>query len=185
MNELICRLATKPDIEKILELQEKYLFANLSEQERLNGFVTTPFSNRQIATLVNEKGAFVAFDADKLVAYTFAASWDFFGQWPIFPYMVSRFPNLDLEGLPITAINSFQYGPICVDMDYRGSGIFEQLFTLMRETMQRRYPIGVTFINQVNERSYQAHTRKLRMDVIDKFSFNDRNYYGLAFFTKA
>jgi hypothetical protein len=145
--------------------------------------VTTPFTKQQIAHLVVENGAFIALNNQKLVAYTFAAGWDFFAQWPIFPYMVSRMPQLDLEGLPINATNSFQYGPICVDMDYRGSGIFVRLFGLMRETMQRRFPIGVTFINQVNERSYQAHTRKLRMQVIDKFSFNDRNYYGLAFFT--
>jgi hypothetical protein len=179
----ILRLANNADIVNILTLQEKYLFSNLSEQERLEGFVTTPFTAEQIATLIVENGAFVAYDNDNLVAYTFAAGWDFFAQWPIFPYMVSRLPMLDLEGIAINALNSYQYGPICVDKSHRGLGVFEQIFALMRKTMQRRYPIGVTFINQVNEPSYRAHTKKLKMKVIDKFHFNERNYFGLAFFS--
>jgi hypothetical protein len=183
MNIAYCRLATNADIEKILLLQEKYLFANLSEAERLNGFVTTPFTSDQIATLIEQNGAFVAINDDKVVAYTFAAGWDFFAQWPIFPYMVSRLPSLNLDEKEITAENSFQYGPICVDKSQRGTGLFEQIFALMRETMQHRFQIGVTFINQVNEPSYYAHTKKLKMQVIDRFSFNERNYYGLAFFT--
>jgi hypothetical protein len=183
MSQTICRLAIYADIENILTLQEKYLFANLNEQQRLEGFVTTPFTEHQIATLIVENGAFVAYDQENLVAYTFAAGWEFFAQWPIFPYMVSRLPLLDLESMPITSENSYQYGPICVDKSHRGLGVFEQIFALMQKTMQRRYPIGVTFINQVNEPSYRAHTKKLKMKVIDKFHFNERNYYGLAFFS--
>jgi hypothetical protein len=53
----------------------------------------------------------------------------------------------------------------------------------MKNTMQPFYPIGVTFINKINERSYKAHTTKLNMVVIDEFSFNSNNYYGLAFET--
>jgi hypothetical protein len=49
--------------------------------------------------------------------------------------------------------------------------------------MKSRFPVGTTFINTVNERSFQAHTRKAKIDVIDRFDFNGNHYYGLAFLT--
>ena len=50
--------------------------------------------------------------------------------------------------------------------------------------MSEKFEIGTTFINKINERSYQAHTRKAGIDVIDEFDFNGNNYYGLAFLTR-
>ncbi len=53
----------------------------------------------------------------------------------------------------------------------------------MRITLSSGYPVGITFINKVNERSYKAHSRKLGMIVIDEFEFSGQEYYGLAFDT--
>jgi hypothetical protein len=80
--------------------------------------------------------------------------------------------------------NSFEYGPVCIDISLRGTDAFPKLFGKMREKMSEKYLLGTTFINKVNERSYQAHTRKVFMDVIDEFEFNNNNFYGLAFLTK-
>jgi hypothetical protein len=98
--------------------------------------------------------------------------------------MTSRFPQLQFHGTQIADRNTFQYGPVCIDQTLRGSGIFPQLFETMRSSFASRYPIGVTFINQVNVRSVVAHTRKLDLEIIDEFEFNGNFYYGLAFWTK-
>ncbi len=177
------RVAIAADVEGILQLQALNLYSNLSEADRAAGFVTTPFTVAQIEQLLAQTGAFVAEDDGKILGYAFAGSWDFFSQWPIFPYMVSRFPLLDFQDTPITETNSFQYGPVCIDRSIRGSGIFPQLFATMRSGMADRYPIGVTFINKINPRSVAAHTRKLDLTIVDEFEFNHNSYYGLAFGT--
>jgi hypothetical protein len=41
---MITRVAIESDIDGILELQSRNLYTNLSEAERTEGFVTTPFS---------------------------------------------------------------------------------------------------------------------------------------------
>ncbi len=79
--------------------------------------------------------------------------------------------------------NSFQYGPICIDSRLRGTEAFPILFHEMRKEMSKRFRIGTTFINKQNERSYQAHIRKVKIDVINEFTFNNNHYYGLAFET--
>jgi hypothetical protein len=181
---MVTRVAMVADIPGILQLQALNLYSNLSEADRAAGFVTTPFTVAQIEQLLAQTGAFVAEDDGQIVGYAFAGSWDFFSQWPIFPYMVSRFPRFDFQDKAITDTNSFQYGPVCIDRSRRGSGVFPQLFATMRSGMNDRYPIGVTFINKVNLRSVAAHTRKLDLTIVDEFEFNGNFYYGLAFLTE-
>ena len=172
------------DIDGILALQNRYLYSNLSKRERLNGFITIPFKPSHFETLVWDDGVYVAIINDEIAGYALAGCWQFFFQWPIFPYMVARLPTLNFYGRFITPENSFQYGPVCLDEKYRGSGLFSRLFEQMRLGLSNRYPIGVTFVNRLNQRSYIAHTRKLGMQVIDNFEFEGRPYYGLAFDTK-
>jgi len=175
------RLATHKDIPGILSLQDKYLFRNLSKDERKAGFVTTPFTTAQIEEILKQDGLFIALNNDIIIAYVFAGSWKYFEQWEIFNFMVSRFPQLSFRGKEITTDNSFQYGPICIDQEYRGQGIINQIFETMRLVFKEKYPISFTFINKVNTISEKAHTKKLGWEIIDEFQFNNNTYIGLAF----
>jgi hypothetical protein len=181
---MITRIAIESDIDAILALQARNLYTNLSAAERAEGFVTTPFTVEQIKTLLLQSGAFVAEQEGTVVGYALAGSWDFFSQWAIFPYMVSRFPQLKFQGTQITATNTFQYGPVCIEQALRGSGVFLQLFETLRSSLSARFPIGVTFINKANPRSLAAHTQKLNLEILDEFEFNGNFYYGLGFSTK-
>ena len=175
------KIADTADVEGVLALQQLYLYDSLAESERKNGFVTTPFTREQVETVVSDQGLFIAVDKDKVVAYIFAGSWDYYSQWPIFPYMTSLFPGLTFKGGPVSVDNSFQYGPICIDAAYRGSGLLLSLFEFMRQHMAKRYPFTATFINKINERSLIAHVDKLGWEVIGDFHYNDKNYWILAY----
>jgi hypothetical protein len=181
---MITRAATELDINGILKLQASNLLANLTEAELTDGFVTTPFTTEQIQLLLAQTGVFVVEEQGVVVGYALAGTWDFFSQWAMFPFMVSRFPQLSFQDTQITVDNSFQYGPVCIDRSLRGSGAFPQLFETMRSSFSSRYPIGVTFINKINLRSLAAHTRKLNLQIIDEFEFNGNAYFSLAFSTK-
>lgn len=169
------------DIEGILALQELYLVSNLSEEEKASGFVTTAFSIAQLTEIINQEGLFVAKDNDKIIAYIFAGSWDFFSQWPIFNYMTAMFPDLRFLDFEITTTNSFQYGPICIDKKYRGKGLINVFFDFMRIHMLKKYPLSLTFINKTNIPSQKAHTEKLHWTIIADFQFNNNNYFVLAY----
>lgn len=180
---MIYRLGTTADIDQVLLLQQKYLLINLPETNRSEGFVTTPFSVEQIKEIIDFGGFFVAESDKKIVAYVVVCSWDFFTRFPIFAYMASRFPHLSFEGSQIDTSTTFEYGPICIDSDYRNQGVFQNLFETMRLGMKDRFKAGVTFINKLNKRSFAAHTKKLNLKVIDEFSFNQHEFYTLGFWT--
>ena len=175
-------MCIRDSIPGVLSLQERNLYANLTIQEREKGFVTTPFTVPQLEAIIQLNGLFVATNKQgKIIAYVFAGDWDYFSQWDIFKLMITRFPQLSFKGQDITTQNSFQYGPICIDIAYRGQGVLQAIFEEMRIVFVHRYPISITFINQVNDVSTIAHTKKLGWKIIDHFEFNKNQYLGLAF----
>lgn len=178
------RVAQIDDIEKVLELHFRYQIDSINEEDKKDGFVTTPFTKEQLTSLIEqEQGLFIALHEDEVIAYVMAASWQFWSAWPMFAYMIEGLGELEYLGESLSVENSFQYGPICVDKSVRGSGVLESIFEFTRENMAKRYPILVTFINKINPRSYEAHTRKLGLEVIREFSYNNNHYYELVYDT--
>jgi hypothetical protein len=181
--DTISRIATELDIDGILNLQAQNLYTNLSSDELADGFVTTPFTLELIRSLLAQDGAFVAESEGKIVGYILAGGWDFYAQWEIFRLMIARLPELNFQGEKIEVDRSFQYGPVCIDRALRGSGILSQMFETMQSSFAPRLPIGVTFINKLNHRSLAAHHRKLNLEIIDEFEFNNGHFHTLAFST--
>ncbi len=184
---MIYRNATLADIPKISELQSIYHVSTISEADKPNGFVTTLFSEQQFKEIIEkEQGLAIACDdedGDSVVAYVMAASWGYWAAWPLFQHMIQDLPNTEYLGQTLTLENSYQYGPICIHKNYRGTNVLPDLFEFSRTQMQPRFPILITFINHINPRSYDAHTRKLGLDVIKSFTFNNNQYYELGYDT--
>lgn len=178
------KIAQMEDIEKILELHFKYQIDSINEEDKKDGFITTAFTKEQIKELITlEQGIFVAIENEKVIAYVMSASWNFWSRWPMFAFMIEDLKNIEYKGKRLSVENSYQYGPVCVDKEYRGKGILEKLFEFARISMSKKYPILVTFINKINQRSYQAHTKKIGLEVIKEFSYNNNNYYELVYDT--
>ena len=175
------KLATLEHIDEILELHFRYQVDSISAEDKSDGFITTAFTKAHLTSLIlDESGLFIASVDNKIVAYVMAASWQFWSQWPMFAFMIEHLDDSNCCGDRVTAKNSYQYGPVCVDKSVRGQGVFESVFEFARKEMSKRYPILVTFINKINPRSYEAHTRKTPLKVIKEFDYNNNHYYKLA-----
>ena len=175
------KIADTTHIPGILALQELYLVDNLSQEEKQAGFVTTRFSTDQLTTIIEQRGLFIGLDQDQIVAYIFAGDWEYYRQWPIFEHMITYFPTLEFKKMDITTSSSFQYGPICIHAAYRSQGLIVPFFEFMRKEMVKRFPLGLTFINQANLPSLRAHTAKLQWTVIGAFKYNNNQYRILAY----
>ncbi len=185
MSDIQLKNAELSEIDAVLELHYRYQIDSIAEEDKADGFVTTPFTKEQMADLINrENGLFIAKKDGVVVAYVMAASWEFWSVWPMFAFMVKDLPNLEYQGQALSVDDSYQYGPICIDKSVRGTGVLEAIFEFAKHKMSERFPILLTFVNKTNERSYQAHTRKLGLDIIQEFSFNGNNYYELACLTR-
>ncbi len=183
---MIISLATMDDFNGILSLLKTYHVSYIREEDKADGFVTTNLTDEQLERLiVKERGVTVASENGRIFAFAFAASWNFWAEWPFFAYMIEKLPAYTFAGQIITTRNSYQYGPICLDKTVRGTGLFEQVFFASLASMKGRYPIMATFINQINGRSYAAHAKKAGMTQVGTFQYNDNDYYLMACSTSA
>lgn len=179
------RRATMDDLDGVLALHKKYHIDSISAEDKPSGFVTTNFTPQQLENLVQkEKGITIAIQDGLVLSYAMAASWQFWSEWPFFANMIELLPENSFGGNPLSTENSYQYGPICVDTSVRGTGVFERVFRASLASMADRYPTMVTFINQINPRSYAAHTLKVAMTTVGTFDYNNNHYYMLACPTK-
>ena len=180
------RTATLNDIEDVLELHYRYQIDSIAEEDKADGFITTAFTAEQLTRLIEEEqGLFLALKDGVIVAYAMAASWQFWSIWPLFEMMIADLPNLEYLGQKLSVENSYQYGPVCVDKSVRGQGVFEAVFEFALQEMSQRYPILVTFVNKINPRSFEAHTRKVGLAVIQEFTFNNNYYHEMVCPTKS
>ena len=179
--EVQLKNAEASEIEEVLRLHYKYHIDFLTDEPRADGFLTTPFTKDHMLDLINnEDGLFIAKVNGDIVAYVMAGSWEYWSRWPIFSVMIKGLPDLTYKGLRLGTHNSYQYGPICIDKPLRGSGVLEKIFAFSKVKMSERFPVLVTFVNKANERSFEAHKRKLNLDVIGEFQFGSDSFYEMA-----
>ena len=182
---MICRIAKVQDIDEILQLHFRYQVDSIKEEDKKDGFVTTAFTKEQLKELIEkEQGLFIALKNEKIIAYVISASWEFFSIWPMFAFMMQDLKNIEYQGKQLSLKNSYQYGPICIDKSVRGSGILEEIFEFSLEKMSHKFEFLVTFVNKINPRSYQAHKRKLKLEVVKEFEFNNNQYFEFVCNTK-
>lgn len=179
-------LATMNDLPAIKALLARYHKDTISQEDIPGGFVTTKLSDQQFEDLiVNRKGVTLAKDENGTVkAFALAAGWDYWMQVPIMKRMTEVLPDMPFEGTALDETNTYQYGPVCVDVSVRGTGVFEGIFKASLKQFEDQYPVMVTFINQINGRSYAAHTKKAHMTEIGTFDFNDNHYWMMAIKTR-
>ena len=125
----------------------------------------------------------MACDGNRVIGFAGAASWKFLMQWPVFQPMIDDLPNIKYQDKILSVDNSYQYGPVCIDKDYRGTEVLHNLFERSRLLMKDRYPILVTYVDQTNQRSFQAHSRKLELDIVKRFEFHGNQLFVLCYDT--
>lgn len=164
-----------------MALLKKYHINSIRAEDKPDGFVTTNMTPQQMETLiVKERGITIAKEGDNLAGFAMAGPWEYWSAWPFFENMIRILPEYQLNGQTLSVKDTYQYGPICVDKSVRGAGVFEDIFCFSLHSMSNHFPVMVTFINQINHRSYAAHTKKAHMSTVGTFQFNQNNYYMLA-----
>jgi hypothetical protein len=126
-------------------------------------------------------GIFIATEDDSLLGYLMAETMDFASQSPLIEGMTKRFPAIQYQHHPLTGSRLFIYGPVCIARKYRGQGILEGLFNIMRQTLSGKYDVWIAFVSKNNPHSLRAHTEKLGMTVADEFEFKGQMYWTIAF----
>jgi hypothetical protein len=167
--------------EAVLRLQSANFIANLSEEERRDGFLSAEFTLEQVAEMAEDLGTMLALAENGLAGFVCAFRREFATGSPVIAKMIESYDVLNFEGKPLSFYNSYIYGPVCIAREYRRRGVLRGLYEAQKKDLAGRFEIGVAFVSRANRHSLDAHVAGLGMTEIGDFECNGNIYATLAF----
>jgi hypothetical protein len=178
---LVFRRAEPQDYAQIVIMQNENLSTVLTAEEKASGgFLSVPLSVEDFQVMNQEIAVVVASCGKEVVAYHCASSCQYHQSVPLCACMMERFANVLYEGKPLVHYTCFVVGPMCIAKNYRGKGIYLQLWQELMKHIPAGLEMGVAPASEANPRALHAHTQKAGMLVVDRFSFHDQRYVTLA-----
>ena len=101
MASLVFRRAQPPDYPAILRLQSANFIANLSEEERKEGFLSAEFSPEQASRLTEDLGMTLATSTGELLGFPCAFRNEFDHGSPVIAKMLDTYDLVTFDGLPL------------------------------------------------------------------------------------
>ena len=181
MDDIVYRRARHEDYSGILRLQTANYIANLSPQERAEGFLSAEFTPEQIAAIAEDLGIIVALEGENIAGYLCAFRNEFNHGSPVLAKMFESYERLQFEEKPLSSYKTYVYGPVCIGRDYRKRGLLRGLYEAQKKDLAGRFEIGVAFVSRDNPNSLQAHIAGLRMKKLGDFQAKGNTYTVLAF----
>jgi ribosomal protein S18 acetylase RimI-like enzyme len=154
-------IAQKQDeLEQILALQQSNLQANngLAEIES-QGFVTVQHSLETLQMMNQLAPSIIIKDNDAVIAYALVMLKSCRNLIATLEPMFAEFDNIEWNGNALDAFKYYVMGQVCISKNYRGIGLFDQLYQKHREIYSEEYDFVLTEVALRNKRSLRAHER--------------------------
>ena len=140
---------TLQELEQILDLQQRNLPKNISQEESTKeGFVTVEHTMDVLQAMNEVCGHIIAVDEDQIVGYALCMHPKFAEDIEVLRPMFHEIDKA-LEG----KVNYMAMGQICVAKTHRGQGIFRKLYQTMKEKLPKGFDMIITEVDGKNPRS--------------------------------
>ncbi len=175
------RRATPQDYSAIVRLQTENFIANLSDEERKEGFLSAQFTPEQIAAMAEDLGTTVAIVGKDMAGFVCAFRREFDTGSPVIAKMLESYDLLRFEGTLLSRYRSYLYGPVCIGRLYRRRGLLRGLYHAQIAELTGQFEVGAAFVARNNPHSLAAHVGGLGMTVVGDFEVKGNRYALLAF----
>lgn len=151
---------TTEDLQQILDLQRQNLAGNIDESEmRLQGFVTLRHSLKKLQQMHDLAPSVVIKDNSKVAAYALTMLKECRQIIPDLEPMFRLFDSLKWNDKSLNSYSFYVMGQVCIHNDYRGKGLFEQLYFHHKKIYSSKFELFLTEIATRNHRSLKAHKK--------------------------
>jgi hypothetical protein len=175
------RRAGPEDYAEIVRLQRANYIANITAEERREGFLSAEFSLDQVAAIAADLGIAIVTIDDDLAGCLCGIRREFNHGSPVVAKMLGSYDDALFEDKPLSAFNSYIYGPVCIARQYRRRGLLRGLYDFQKKDLASQFEVGVALVSHNNPHSMQAHVGGLGMTDAGEFELNDNLFAILAF----
>ena len=170
-------VTTTKELEEILALQQCNLQQNIDAKEmQTQGFVTMIHNIDVLQKMHSLAPSIIAKDHDKVVGYALVMLRECSELVPGLEPMFKSFESLEYQGKSLNQYSFYVMGQICIDKQYRRTGLFDQLYHKHKEIYSGKFDFIVTEVATRNQRSLRAHERvgfetlKIYRDELDEWA---------------
>ena len=151
---------TEEELEQIARLSAANLAVNLTGEEKAEeGFVTWPYTRDILLTLHSITPSIIVKDRDLVAGYALVLTRECVAVYPPMEEAVRHFSGIRYKGKSLMDHRIYLMGQVCVHPEYRGKGVFDQLYEFHRQQLSPQYDMVATEISTSNPRSMKAHLR--------------------------
>lgn len=148
------------ELEQILALQQRNLQQNIDQTEiQTQGFVTMIHDVDVLQQMHKLAPSVVAKDGEKLIGYALVMLKECRELFPPLEPMFKNFDHLEYRFRPLNDYRFYVMGQVCIDKQYRRTGLFDQLYQKHKEIYSGQFDFIVTEVSTRNLRSLRAHQR--------------------------
>lgn len=153
-------VASTPELEQILELQQRNLIQNINEMEmQTQGFVTMIHDLNVLQQMHDLAPSIIAKDGENVIGYALVMLRECRELFPPLEPMFQNFDRLEYKYKPLNEYKFYVMGQVCIDKQYRRTGLFDQLYKKHKEIYGDQFDFIMTEVSTRNLRSLRAHER--------------------------
>jgi L-amino acid N-acyltransferase YncA len=157
---LIDSVQTPEELLQILELQERNHIDNIDDSEMYaQGFVTLRHTLPELQQMNALAPSIIAKENGKMIGYALVMIVEARSFFTPLESMFRNLEKLEYRNKPLNEYHYYVMGQICIDKDYRRTGVFNLLYQKHKEIYQNRFDFVITEVSTRNQRSYKAHER--------------------------
>lgn len=170
-------VSTTDELQQILDLQNRNLAKNISATEmESQGFVTMIHDLEILQQMHELAPSIIAKDNEHVAGYALVMLRGCRQLFPPLEPMFKNFDDLEFLGRPLNDYRFYVMGQVCIDKQYRGTGLFDKLYQTHKKVYSGQYEFIVTEVATRNTRSLRAHERvgfqtvKIYRDEVDEWA---------------
>jgi hypothetical protein len=167
------------DLVQLEALQRRNFRANLDRAELSSGFLSAIIPADTLVEMDKDLAVIVCVEGSDLLGFICASSLNYCKRMKLPAKMIERFDPIEFHGEKIVSLDGFIAGPVCVEKERRGEGIFGGLYDYLLGLIKDRFDLAYSLIDITNEPSLHAH-QKVGYEIIDIFSHNGQEFYTVA-----
>jgi hypothetical protein len=167
------------DLSQLAQLQEQSLRSNLDPSDRSSSFLSAAVPDDTIKEMDKSVAVIVCVEESTLLGFLCASGIEYCKSMDLPGKMISRLDEVKFHGKNISSLEGFVAGPICVEKERRGQGIFAGLYECLFVTTKDKFDFCVSLIDVTNEPSLRAH-QKIGYEIVDMFSYEGEEFYTVA-----
>ena len=154
-------LVTSTDeLHQILELQQCNLIRNIDQHEmNSQGFVTMEHTFDVLKQMHDLSPSVIIKDGNKVAGYALTMLRECRELFPPLEPMFANFDILQWKSKPLNDYSFYAMGQICIGKEYRGKGLFEELYNGHKKFYGGQFDFIITEVSTRNYRSLRAHEK--------------------------